>query len=145
MQRVDWKGAISVYETIRDVAPDDERARLTLMELYYRLGRPRQAIEELDALVATYRAEGREERVFTVLEDVVEKWPDVIALRARLAQAYLDGGQTEEALEQLDRLGDQQLEAGRMEQAKATIRAIIALQPPNVAEYKRLLEDLERE
>jgi len=145
MQRVDWKGAISVYETIRDVAPDDERARLTLMELYYRLGRPRQAIEELDALVATYRGEGREERVFTVLEDVVEKWPDVIALRARLAQAYLDGGQTEEALEQLDRLGDQQLEAGRMEQAKATIRAIIALQPPNVAEYKRLLEDLERE
>ncbi len=143
MQRVDWKRAVSIYEQIRDLAPSDERARLTLMDLYYRIGQPRKAVEEIDDLLQTYREEERPKRLFAVLNDVVERWPDVIPLRARLAQAYLDAGHTEEALEHLDQLGDLQLNAGREAQAKATIRAIIALQPPNVDEYKVLLQQIE--
>jgi tetratricopeptide (TPR) repeat protein len=142
MQRVDWKQAVSVYEQIRDLAPNDERARLTLMELHYRLDQPQKAIKELDGLLETYREEERSGRVFAVLNDVVERWPDAIPLRARLAQAYLNAGHTAEALDHLDKLGDLQLDAGREEQAKATIRAIIALQPPNVDEYKTLLKSL---
>jgi hypothetical protein len=34
------------------------------------------------------------------------------------------------------------LEAGRYDDAKATIRAIIALQPPNVVAYEQLLDQL---
>jgi tetratricopeptide (TPR) repeat protein len=142
MQRVDWKRAISVYERIRNVAPSDERARLTLMELYYRLDQPRKAVQELDDLLESYEAEERLERVFAVLNDVVDRWPEAVPLRARLAQAHLDAGHTEEALDHLDKLGDLQLNAGREAQARATIRAIIALQPPNVGEYKLLLEQI---
>ncbi len=142
MQRVDWKRAISVYERIRDLSPSDERARLTLMELYYRLDQPKKAVAELDALLRAYQEEGRSARTFAVLNDVVDRWPEAISLRARLAQAHLDAGHTEEALEHLDRLGDLQLDAGQEAQAKATIQAIIALQPPNVEEYEMLLQQI---
>ncbi|MEA3376414.1 MAG: tetratricopeptide repeat protein [Chloroflexota bacterium] len=143
MQRVDWRRAASVYERIRDRAPDDERARLSLMELYYRLDQPQRAIRELDGLLDAYRESGRWEHLFTVLNDLVERWPDRIPLRARIAQAHLDRGSVEEALKHLDRLGDLQLSAGREEEAKTTMRAIIALDPPDVGDYKRLLESLE--
>jgi len=142
MQRVDWKRAIGVYEQIRKLAPDDERARLTLMELYYRFNRPELAIAELDSLLNVYRKSGKIQRIFAILEDAVRERPDNIPLRTRLAQAYLDAGHAKQALEHLDKLGELQLEAGRYEDAKATIRAIIALHPPNVAAYRQLLDQL---
>jgi tetratricopeptide (TPR) repeat protein len=143
MQRVDWKRAVGVYEQIRKQAPDDERARLTLMGLYHRLGRPDLAVGELDGLIKAYRERGKTERIFTILEDAVDERPDDIPLRTRLAQAHLDAGNVDQALRHLDKLGDLQMNAGRAEDAKATIRAIIALNPPNVTAYKQLLAHLD--
>jgi len=142
MQRVDWKRAVSVYEQIRKVAPDDERARLTLMQLYHSLGRPELAIAELDDLLKIYRQRGKTERIFAVLEDAVNERPGDIPLRTRLAQAHLDAGNVDEALQHLDKLGDLQMSAGRTEDTKATIRAIIALNPPNVEAYKQILAQI---
>lgn len=142
MQRVDWRRATEVYEQIRKLAPDDERARLTLMELHYRLNRPELAIAELDGLLKIYHEEGKKQRIFTILEDTVRERPDSIPLRTRLAQAHLDSGNVEQALEHLDRLGDLQMEAGQHEDAKATIKAIIMLRPPNVEAYQHLLDQL---
>ncbi len=143
MQRVDWKHALGVYERIRELAPDDERAHLTLMDLYYRFNRPKAAIKELDSLLKIYREDDRSDRVFAVLDDAVERWPDNIPIRARLAQAHLNAGHSEQALEHLDRLGDLQLDAGRPKEARTTIQAIIALNPPNIENYRQLLEQLE--
>lgn len=145
MRRVDWKGAVSVYEQIRGLAPGDERAHLTLVDLFYRLDQPRRALEELDDLLRIYREEGRSGHLFTVLGDIVERWPDVIPLRARLAQAHLDAGHTEEALDHLEQLGNLQVDVGQIAHARATIQAIIALQPSDVGEYKRLLEEISEE
>ncbi len=142
MQRVDWRRAITIYEQIRELAPDDERARLTLMELYYRFDRSELAIIELDSLLKVYREDGKTQRIFTILEDTVRERPDDILLRTRLAQVHLDAGNVEQALKHLDKLGDLQLEAERYGDAKATIHAIIALHPPNVAAYQQLLDQL---
>lgn len=142
MQRVDWKGAIDIYEQIRDLAPDDERACLTLMELYYRFNRPDVGISKLDGLLKIYRESDKTGRIFAILEDAVRERAKDIPLRTRLAQAHLNAGHTEQALEHLDKLGDLLLEAGRAEDAKATIRAIIALHPPNIVAYQQLLDQL---
>jgi hypothetical protein len=115
------------------------------MGLLYRLGQPRRAAAELDGLLEAYRDQGRPDRVFAVLDDVVDRWPDVVPLRARLAQAHLNAGHKKEALKHLDHLGALQLEAGRVAQARATIEAIVALQPPNVDEYRTLLEQLDQD
>jgi tetratricopeptide (TPR) repeat protein len=142
MQRVDWRRAMGVYEQIRTLAPDDEQARSTLMDLYYRFDRAELAIVELDSLVRIYQDSGNTQRVFAVLEDAVRERPDDIPLRTRLAQVHLDAGHADQALVHLDRLGDLQLEAERYEDARATILAIIALQPPNVVAYQQLLDQL---
>jgi tetratricopeptide (TPR) repeat protein len=142
MQRVEWRRAVEVYERICKLVPEDERARSTLKHLYYRLDRPELAIVQLDSLLTIYRKSGEVERVFALLEDEVRERPDNIQLRTRLAQAYLDAGDAEKALGHLDKLGDLLLEAGRYGDAKATIRAIIALQPPNVVAYEQLLDQL---
>jgi tetratricopeptide (TPR) repeat protein len=142
MQRVDWKHAIESYERIREIAPGDERARLVLMDLYYRFNQPEVAIAELDGLLQVHRESGKTQRIFAILEDAVSERPDDIPLLTRLAQAHLDAGNIDQALVHLDKLGDLQAEAGRLEDARATIRVIIALNPPNVADYQQLLDHL---
>jgi len=142
LQRVDWKRAISVYEEIRNLAPDDEKARLTLMDLYYRFEQPARAIAELDGLINAYREAGKAQKIITVLQEVVQERPDDIPLRTRLAQAYLDSGDIEEALVQLDTLGELQLQAGRVKDAVTTIKAILRLNPPNADAYRQLLAQL---
>jgi tetratricopeptide (TPR) repeat protein len=142
MQRVDWKRAIESYERIRELAPGDERARLTLMDLYYRFNRPQVAIAELDGLLNIYRSSGKTQRIFVILEDAVSDRPDDIPLRTRLAQVHLDAGNIEQALVHLDKLGDLQMEAGRAEDARATIQAIIAINPSNAEAYQQLLDQL---
>ena len=143
MQRVDWRKAMEVYSRIRKIAPDDERARLTLVDLHYRMNRPDRALAELDELITMHVQDGKQQRVFSILEDAVETRPEDLPIRTRLAQAYLDAGDVEKALEHLDKLGDLQLETGQYQDAKTTIKAIIMLRPPNIAAYQQLLEQLD--
>lgn len=142
MQRVDWRRAVKVYEQIRDLAPDDEKAHLTLVDLYYRFNQPQKAVQELDSLLRLYRDSGRSQKGIVILKDLVDQRPDDIPLRARLAQAYLNEGNLQEALQNLDILGDLQLQAGRTQDAIVTIKAIIRLNPPNADAYRQLLQQL---
>jgi Flp pilus assembly protein TadD len=48
-----------------------------------------------------------------------------------------------EAIGQLDALGDSQIEAGNIPEALITVRAILALRPPNAEGYQELLRKLE--
>lgn len=143
LQRVEWRRAISVYERIRDIAPDDEKARLTLMDLYERLRRPDRALAELDSLLQHYVRAGKSQKAVPILEERVREKPDSIPLRARLAQIYLNVGRREDALQELDILGDLQLQAGRVQDAIATIRVILRLHPPNAEAYRQLLAQLQ--
>ncbi len=143
LQRVEWRRAVSVYERIRDLAPDDEKARFTLMDLYERLGRPDRAIAELDGLLRHYLQAGKAQKAVPVLEKRVQEKPESIPLRARLAQLYLNVGRKEDALRELDILGDLQLQAGKVQDAIATIQVILRLRPPNAEAYRQLLVQLQ--
>ncbi len=142
MQLIDWRQAVKVYQQICQLDPEDEKARLRLMTLYTRLGRRQDALSQLDTLLAAYRAQGKTQKIHAVLEEAVENHPDDQDLRKRLARAYLESGMREKAIEQLDALGELQLEAGRIQEAIVTIRAIIALNPENVEAYRQLLGQL---
>ncbi|MBN1954728.1 MAG: tetratricopeptide repeat protein [Anaerolineae bacterium] len=142
LQRVDWRRAVGIYEQIRKQAPEDEKARLTLMDLYQRLNQPVKAIKELDELIQFYKQSGKTARSIAVLKEELEKQPDSIPLHARLAQAYLDERDVSEALKELDMLGDLQLQSGRQQDAIVTIRTILRLNPPNSDAYRQLLNQL---
>jgi Flp pilus assembly protein TadD len=64
-------------------------------------------------------------------------------LRQRLAEVYRQQERIPDAIAQLDALGELQLEAGDQSSATRTIRRIVSLNPPDVDDYRTLLEQLE--
>jgi tetratricopeptide (TPR) repeat protein len=142
MQRIDWRRAIQDYEQIKAIVPDDEKARLLLIELHFKTGDSARAIKELDELLMSYTSSGKGRQVVPTLEEQTRNHPNEMGMRMRLARAYHGSGMTAQAIEQLDALGDLQLQAGLSKEAAATIRGIIALNPPNVAEYQQVLAQI---
>ncbi len=142
LQRLDWLAAIKNNEEILRIAPTDERAHLALFRLYPRTGRPHLGLNALDKLIRLYLEARNVDRALVVLEDLINNEPESIPLRARGAQLYLNVGKREKALEHLDVLGDLQLEAGQKDAAIKTITAILALDPPNRADYVDLYREM---
>ena len=138
MQRGDWKRAIQTYDQLKKIDPQDDKVRMILIDLYYKV-QPQRAIQEIDELLKIYRTTGRTKRLVPIIEDQVRTHPNDMGLQARAAQACLEAGLRNEGVAHLNRLGEMQLNAGLTKQAAATIRAIIALNPPNVQAYRNLL------
>jgi thioredoxin-like negative regulator of GroEL len=122
--------------------PNDERARKALMDLNYRLNNRVEAIKEMDELMGLYARMRQPELIAQVLEEQVALYPNEPALRSRLAAFYVHVGRRDDAVTQLDALGELQLEAGLHAQAAQTIRQIISLNPPGIEDYRRLLSQL---
>jgi tetratricopeptide (TPR) repeat protein len=142
LRRANWQEALESYRQLVALSPGDERARIHLIDLNYRLGQMKQADQETVTMVEYYRSRGEEARVLALLEEAVRLQPQQMALRARLARAYIGAGRREEAIRELDTLGELQLDAGLREQAMSTVRAIISLKPENVEAYQQLLAQL---
>lgn len=141
MERGDWRRALQTYEQIKKIDPGDEKARLALVELYYKV-QPQRAVQEVDELIKAYRAGSKMKRLVPFLEEQVRVHPKDIGLRARAAQVCIESGRKNEGIAHLNVLGELQLNAGLTQQAIATIRAIIALNPPNVQAYQKLLAQI---
>jgi tetratricopeptide (TPR) repeat protein len=139
MQRLNWRQAIRVYDQIKRISPQDEKARIYLVDLYFKLKERKQALAEMDELIALYQEQGKPEKVLAALENAIALRPDELSLQQRLAQAHIQQGNKTEAIAVLDALGKKQLEAGLKSQAMQTIQAIISMKPPNPEAYRKLL------
>jgi len=137
MQRASWGKALVDYEELKRLAPDDEEVWRGLVDLYFRLGRRKEALEEIDSLIRE-----RREKAILILQDMIRERPQDMGLRQRLGEAYLSVGMKEEAIAQLDALGELQLEAGLEDEACETIQRIISLGPKDIEAYRQLLEQL---
>jgi tetratricopeptide (TPR) repeat protein len=142
IRRGRWQEAAGLYQQIVKLVPDDERARLQLIDLNFKLGRAKQADEQVVAMLQVFRAQGEQERALALLQEAIRLQPQQMSLRARVARAYIDAGMREEAIRELDALGELQLDAGLREQAIATVRFIISLQPQNIETYQQLLAEI---
>ena len=141
-QRVDWAQAAAAYASIVAVSPDDERAQLSLVDLYYKQGQSDQALHSLDALLGLYQSSGKTQKILSVLQEAVQTRPEEMGLRARLAAAYARQGMTKQAIAEYDALGEMQLEAGLREEAARTIQTIINLGPDDAEGYRRLYSQI---
>ena len=142
MQRVLWKRAMTVYERIRELSPDDEEARLCLVDLRYKLGQQDVALRELDSLIVHYGKEKEFKKIMKTLRELVDSEPQDIPLRSRLGRIYIEAGMKEKAIAELDTLGELQLEAGLKRDAMYTLRTIISLKPKEKEGYTQLLREL---
>jgi tetratricopeptide (TPR) repeat protein len=142
MSRLDLRQAQRTYEQIRALSPNDERARKALIDIYYRLNNAVEATKELDALLRLYAQTRRGDQIITMLEGLVASRANDMALRSRMAAVYRQINRKQDAITQLDALGELQLEAGLYQDACNTIKQIIQLGPTDVEQYRVLLQQL---
>ncbi len=142
-QRLNWRKALNYYDRIVELEPGNESAALARVDLHFQLGESGDAVRALDEYIRQCIGSGQLGRVTLILEDQVRHHPQEISLRQRLAEVYRQQGRAQEAITQMDALGELQLDAGLLDDALATIRKIIELNPPDVEGYRRLLAQLE--
>jgi tetratricopeptide (TPR) repeat protein len=143
MQRLDWKQAVRIFEQIRTLRPDDVSVRKSLIDLNLRLAQEPQAMAELENYISYLNTNGKSKQVIPFLEELVNENEGRIGLRRALAEQYKQAGQTAAAISQLDAVGEMLVEEGNVDEAVNTIQQILRLNPPNAAEYQRLLGQLQ--
>lgn len=140
----DFAGALSAYQEIHQHSPEDERAHFYIVDLEFRLGQTNAAMRDLEELLARYQKRNEPQKITDVLEALVQSYPAEIPLTLRLAEHYCASGELERAVNMLDALGEAQLSMGNKRVAAEVIRRIIELNPPQVEEYKKLLQQISR-
>jgi len=138
----DLKGALAVYQEIRQQSPDDERAVFYAIDLQFRLGQTTAALNDLEILVKYYSDRREPKKAISILEALLQSYPNEVGLLMQLAIGYHANGFTDKAIATLDALGESQLSAGQTAAAAVTIRKIIEWNPPRMEDYKKLLQAL---
>jgi tetratricopeptide (TPR) repeat protein len=144
VQSLDWRQALRVLEQIRTLQPDDFEARAQIIQLNIRLGQEPQALAEVDNCIDHLSNSNQPDKLIKFMEALVAEYPRNIPIRRRLADIYRDLGRKTEAVNQLDEIGEMLLEMGDRGVAIQTVEMIIAMDPPNKAEYLHFLEQIKK-
>ncbi len=139
MQRLDWKQALRVYEQIRTLRPDDQGARKQLVELFMRMGQTQQLIAEIEGYFTYLDSNGKSGDSLPFLEDLIKDHEDELVFKKLLAERLNQLGRQEEAVSQLDALGESLLQNGKKKEAVEVINQILLMNPPNAEDYRQLL------
>jgi tetratricopeptide (TPR) repeat protein len=142
LQRLDWRQALRTYEQVVKLDPSEEKAWGSLIDLNLRMGQEAQALTEIDSYVAYLRKQGQPDQAIQVIVDLTQVHTANAAILQKLAELHQQLGQRQQAVEQWDRLGELALQNGDNDLAILAVRSIIALNPPNLADYQRLLAEL---
>lgn len=132
--------ALAIFQEIHREAPNDENTRYYLVELYLRKGQIKTARLELDELLERCIETPLEARA--ILESLSSEFSDQVFLHRYLATNYAAMGDKDKAIQLLDELGERLLTEGKNEQAVGVIEDIVALDPPQVDDYRKLLLEL---
>jgi tetratricopeptide (TPR) repeat protein len=145
MQSFDWRNAVRVFEQIRNLEPEDIKARDMLFELNIRLGQENQALSELDNYLNHLISVHRTTDALEYINGKIAENQALPGLYRRLAEVYRLLGRKEDAVSQMEIAKDMYLQAGNRPAAIETLMMILALNPVNVKFYQRMLVELQAE
>jgi tetratricopeptide (TPR) repeat protein len=143
MQSLDWRNAIKVFEQVRNLNPDDEKARNMLFDLNMRLGQANQAMAEMDNYLNHLITSHRTTEALEYINNKIHENQSQPTLYRRLAEIYRLLGRNEEAISQLETAKELFVQAGNNKAAIDALRTILALNPPDANMYQRMLVELE--
>jgi len=142
LQSLDWRQALRIFEQIRTLQPDDEKARASLVEINLRLNQEQMALSELDNYLNYLSEKGDLQRAIAFVEAQVKERPERFLLRRRLAELYRQAGRKEDAVREYSEVGEALLQAGERPAAAQVIETIIGMNPSNKQEYMQLLAEV---
>lgn len=143
IQRLDWDSALLTYLEISEILPQNQKTSITIVDLNYRLGNKSAADKEIDRFTKQFDPENQLDSIKEYLEQLKEEKPDEDYIVRQLVSVYKHLGLIDQAISELDGLGDMLLEAGRKPEAVQVIQDIISLSPSNIEDYQKLLEQLQ--
>jgi tetratricopeptide (TPR) repeat protein len=143
LQEQHFVAAIEECHDIIHLAPGYLPVHYRLGAVYSALGRLDQAKDKYLMLATLHIVRSELPQAVEACRLAVQAAPRDPNPRSQLAKLLVRTGQGEQALEELDVLGDLQLQRGLREEAKATIRQIISMEPPDIEGYQNLLNQLE--
>lgn len=144
VQSFDWRHALKVYEQIRILNPNDRKAMARLVELNFRLGLEAQAISEMDQFLSYFINNGKPDEAIIFLNELIQESPRQKHIQKRLIELYLQEGRKSDAIKFLDSIGEKLMLEGDRAGAIEVVGMILALEPPNIDEYRVLLEKISR-
>ncbi|MBN1428251.1 MAG: tetratricopeptide repeat protein [Anaerolineae bacterium] len=142
-QQLNARKALSYYEQIVEIAPDDQDTALAVITLHFQMGQSDKAIAALDSFIRYCITRGEAGRAVSVLEEQSRLHPNEIGLRQRLADVYRQQKRIPEAIAQMDAIGELLLDANRIDEAALVIRKIVEMNPQDVEGYRKLLSQLQ--
>ncbi len=142
IQRLDWESALQTYVEISELLPRNQKTSITIVDLNYRLGNKPDADKEIDRFIKQFDPESQSDSIKEYLVQLKEEKPDEDYIVRQLVSLYKNTGLMDQAIAELDSLGDMLLEAGRKQDAVQVIQEIISFSPSNIEDYQKLLEQL---
>jgi tetratricopeptide (TPR) repeat protein len=142
LQSLDWKQAIRVFEQLRSLQPLDPNPRATLIDLHLQMGQVNVAMSELDSYLKLMESPENAAKSSHFIENLLDDRPGDPGLQKRLIDFYVSKGQTAKAVEKLDGLAEKLLKSEDKINTLSTLNNIIALNPPNAPEYRKLYNEL---
>ncbi len=142
VQRLDWESAINTFREICEVSPTNQKASISIVDLNYRLDKYQAAEREIERFVARLDPATEGEIIHSYLTALKQEIPREEFIIRQLVDFYKGLGHTEQAIAELDGLGDLLLDKGRKEDALEVVHEIITLNPPNVEAYQKLLDQM---
>ena len=143
IQRLDWESAINTLSDICEFSPQNQKSSISLVDLNYRLGHKPAAENEINRFVEQYDISTDSETIHGYLAALKEEITGEDYILRRLVELFKHLGQLELAISELDKLGEMLLDSGQRSAAVEVIQEIITLNPKNIDEYKKLLEQLQ--
>ena len=140
LQRLDWRKALRVYEQLRTLVPEDESARLKLVQLNLGLGQAAKADGEMDNYLSYLNSLSQDKLGGAFLHKLIEENDDYAAGHRRMAENYQQSGDHDNAIKEWNKVGELLVESGDREGAKIAVRAILSMNPPNAERYQQFLK-----
>jgi tetratricopeptide (TPR) repeat protein len=142
MQSLNWRQAQHTYEQIRSLQPEDEPTRLALIDLQFRLDQDKKAGAEIANYINYLMERRMSAKVTALIEKLSQTYPQQPIILRQYADLLRQAGRRDEAIQKLDQAGELYLQKGDRAAAQETVMAILAMNPPNAAQYQQLLAQL---
>jgi tetratricopeptide (TPR) repeat protein len=141
-QRLDWKQALYNYEQVKNLQPDDEKTRKAIVDIHFHQGQTENAINEARDFMLELVNAGQSTRATGFIQMLCREYPDKLGLLTLAGEEPPKSNDKTQAINALNTVGEELMNKGDIPGAIEIIEQIVAMSPPNVAEYQTLLEQL---
>ena len=113
---------------------------MTILKI--RLGEEKEALQDIDGFISLLISKSKRRTAIDFMGELITEYPGIPELRNRLAELYIQDGQILEAVDQLDAIAEEMMNANNRFGAISVLQKIISLDPPNVSEFRNALNQL---